>query len=206
MQNRSFARGPLGFVLAILMLAAHGNALAGFVAYTDRPTFQADATTAGLTLTNENFATDPGNPFTITGPGGSATLLIDSGAYNGINQELFSGAITLLGTGLTGAVYGIGFNFSAPDFTGASLSLNSSADTTSSGAFGGFLGFLSDDFTAITVIDSLIAGTSSGFMDDVVIATQESVPPPEPMPVPGTLLLLGLGALGLPVLRRRAHA
>ncbi len=198
-------------VLAVAALGAgmviQSGAYAAFITYTDRSAFEAAAAGVSLTLTNEDFAVDPGDPFTITDGTNSVTLDHD-GSYGAavIQSSGFDAPVSAFSTAVTGVVAGIGFDYAllspAGAITGGTIEINGSSVTANNTSFTGFIGLLSTDGMTISSVDLLEANPGSGAfstaeMDNIVIATgTPSSGGGGSVPVPGTLLLLG-GALGL---------
>ena len=124
-------------ILTMLFGLISTNAFAGFIVYTDRAIFLADAATAGLTLTNEDFSgSDPGgyDPFTIDdGNSKTVTMDIKSGDWTSSGNDRISDfdatIVSMSSSALTGSVAGIGFDMQSDD--AAILSINGGATSTS---------------------------------------------------------------------------
>jgi len=200
-----------------LFAALQATAVAGFITFTDRTAFLNAAAGASLLTFNEDFASDPGDPFTITGGSDSVTLDITLGAWSstgGGRLGIGSAATSLVSTNVTGTVVGIGFNYesslSAPG-TFAELELNTqsvtaTASSTTLSSQAGFLGLLSTDGMTISSIDLIRANTNTfnvSVVDDIVIVTGT---PSAGVPEPASWLLFALSGLGLAGLRARRRA
>lgn len=72
-----------------------------------------------------------------------------------------------------------------------------------------FFGALSDavasDFWGVRFSTTVVGGEDFFGFDNFTIATRDQVTPPNPTPIPGTLLLAGLGLAGVGAMRRRAR-
>ncbi len=177
-----------------------------FIEFTDRTAFLNAAVALGLTTTNQDFATDPGDSFTIDdGAGNSVTLDVTRGSYH-VGEELlfegesFSSEVSVTGTNVGGSVFGIGFRTETPNAgpLGADLSINDGAYTASR-ADDGFLGLLSPRGMSIaSVVELTSKGNDNGWvtghvgLDDIVIATEQGS---NAVPEPSSFVLLMLGGL-----------
>jgi len=204
------------YVLTALVLfgLVQTYAFGSFITYTDRAAFLAAASGASLTTTNEDFTTDPGDPFTITDGTNSVTFSIWDGSW--VVDELLdpmgpgSSAVSLEGVSVAGSVAGIGFDFSLSgdlSYPSADIALNNwdvYEYLYPPPQPAGFFGLLSTDGSLIWQVDVLSCSALAGSihtsveaaMDNVVIATVETTPPPA-VPEPSTLVLFGVGFLGL---------
>jgi hypothetical protein len=203
------------YVLSVLVLfcLVQTYASATFVTYSDRAAFLADAATASLTTTNEDFSTNPGDPFTISDgsnsveldilvgshSGGLLTSVTSTGFFETVNVELGSSSVV-------GSVVGIGFDFILNGVAiGSLLRLGINGLPPIEGPFGqiifgNFLGLLSVDDMTISSVDSMLVSLTSqqnfqvtSQIDNVVIATSSAPVIPEP----GTLVLFAAGILGV---------
>jgi len=190
-----------------LLLSLQAYASAAFTVYTDRTAFLNAASGAGLTTKNEDFATNPGDPFTIDdGAGNAITLDITRGNF-GQHGLVNRTAVILNSTSVVGSVVGIGFHTGTVGGgqKGAELSINGGV-FTGSRPNNGFLGLLSTDGMSIAAVDDMRSKISNAGtfdfvkMDDIVIATGT------PVPEPSSLVLFMLGGLltgGVAYRRRR---
>lgn len=174
----------------LLVSLSPQTANAAFVFYTDRTAFLNAATGAGHATTNEDFSTDPGDPFTITGAGGSVALSINDGSYDATNEDLRDSIVVQLqSTSVTGSVTGIGFDYTLDGDNGAVI-FGVNGETPFIGDEGMFLGILSTDGMTISSVDVIdVSNLDSGvrIIDNVAITT---------IPVPATVWLFA-SALGL---------
>ena len=191
-----------GRALAALLLlgAVQETANAAFVTYTDRASFLSAAASVPLRTANEDFSTDPGDPFTIDdGIGNSITLDVIRGTWSPVSERLEDTVEVLArSTAVNGTVVGIGFDFEGVSAL-ARLELNQAdASATSAVSTTGFLGLLSTDGMTIISIDEFSNDTwGNAAVDNIVIATS-----PVPLPAAAWLFLSGLGAVGLAGMRR----
>ncbi len=186
--------------LAVLLLfgIVQGTASAAFINYTDRTAFENAALAATLTLTTEEFATDPGNPFVISDGTNGVTFEISyggwkTGGYLGDKRE-----VGLYSTNVTGAVVGVGFDIGTNN-TDATIVLNDGARTYWAGTnIHSFIGLLSTDGMLISRIDEIANYSQSSlgnnpWMDNLVVVTDTTATVPEP----SLPLLLGISLVGL---------
>jgi hypothetical protein len=191
-----------GRALAALLLlgAVQETANAAFVTYTDRADFLSAAASVPLRTANEDFSTDPGDPFTIDdGIGNSVTLDLIGGTWSPVSERLEDAVDVLLrSTAVNGTVVGIGFDFEGVLALGR-LEINQADSSAASlSSFTGFVGLLSTDGMTISSVDELSNDTwGNAAVDNIVIVTT-------PVPLPGAawLFLSALGAVGLAGMRR----
>ena len=191
---------PLLLFITILFLSAT-PAMATFVPFEDRTAFINAAAGAGLTATNEDFSTDPGDPFTLNdGNGNSLSLGLDPTAtqYNGTLELLDSppifNLVQLDSAGFSGQVHGLGFDFSVDQAEQIQIEIVSEflhSQANSLGPLTGFFGVLSTDGMDLAPLFPEIRVASEGSvaqLDNLVIIT--------PVPVPSAMLLFGTGLAG----------
>ena len=225
-----------GQTLAVLLMlgALPERALASFITFTDRTAFENAASGAGFLIDTEDFATDPGNVFTVGGVefdlstdpvtlyDGTAQAI--TGTVN-TSSPIFFPPVVLpknlaLGStvgGGTSTWTGVGFDFSilpnSFDPTvegdgGASLFIDSIGGDfvtpVSLRATSGFLGLLSTDGSFISNVNDISIGTDIG--GDIFLDNLTVVNAPTSVPEPVTLLGTLTAGFGFIAFRRRQRS
>lgn len=135
-------------------------------------------------------AADSANSFTVTFDKAVAAF-----GFYGVDIGDFGGTVSV---SLLNSVGGTIQTFAVPHSVGVD------GDTDGSVVFFGLIAAAAgDDFYGVRFTSSITSAADYFAFDNFTVATRDQLPPDTPLPLPGTLVLAGLGLLGLGLRRAR---
>ena len=211
---------PVRFCIAVFAAMVGGGgvqpAAGGVISFfTDRAAWETAATNAGLTVTTDDFSTEPPNYPDLTVGGVDFSTVIRAGTlYDSVNERIgfTSGGGRTLGldyTGGTSTLFGFGLdlgpnvgNVATTDVDGEDIAMGAGGATDH---FVGLLGTAPLDPANPFPSNGALAGGNefgtsglggSVYFDNLSVATGV-------VPEPGSLIFLGFGCVGIDLSRRK---